>query len=100
MKDCRGWRLPAQPRARRERLVWARRLNRNFPSGNVDQSEDGAQANNLACTCVEQQQLLAARHVRGRVDRTRPRRAITRHSDPPAQPRYSLRQSVSNMRDK
>lgn len=100
MKHCRKTRLPAQPHTRRECLVWARRLNRNFQSKNVNEKRHGAQANDLARTCVEQQQLLAERHIRRHLDWTRPRGIVTRRFNSCTQSRYSLCQSASNMRHK
>lgn len=98
MKPCEEINSPAQIRTRRECLVWARKLNGIFHNRKVNKRENGTQANNFACTCVKQQQLLAEGHVRSHLDWSRTRRTVTCHFNPSTQSWHSLRKFASNMR--
>lgn len=59
---------------------------------------NGAQTDDSASAGVEQQQLLAKRHGRSHLDRSRTRGIATRRSDSSAQPWYPLREPISYMR--
>jgi len=60
--------------------------------------DDGTQTNDPAGTIAEQQQLLAQRHIRGRMDWSRSRRTGASYPDSAAQPWYLVRQSSGDMR--
>lgn len=85
------------PRAGHECLVW--RFSTVVTWGNKRLTDDnGTQADNLAGTFTKQQQLLAKRHVRSRLDRSRSWRTNTSYSDIATKSWYSVRQSSGYMR--
>lgn len=84
------------PRARHGCLVWDFGTVIVWGSKRAT-DDDGTQTDDTAGTLTEQQQLLARRHVRCRLDRSRPWRADTSHSDIATQPWYPVRQPASDM---
>jgi len=59
--------------------------------------DDGTQTNDTAGTLTQQQQLLAKRHIRCRLDRSGPWRVDTSCSDIATQSWYPMRQSTGDM---
>lgn len=65
--------------------------------GHNRSDDDGTQTDDTAGTLTEQQQLLERRHVRARLDRSRPWRVGTSYADITTEPWYPVRQFASDM---